>query len=344
MKVRSAVASASLLAVVLLSGCGFRLPISTQPGCPAGETYNEALGICVADEETGQQPAEDPDAGGDSQSDPGTGTDPGSETDEGPGTDSQQPEADPACPDDHVFDELTGECVPADPAEPEPLVLSTDAVCSVTGDLEGAFSEAEILHYLDCVIPGVDGWLDVVYQRMPHPNAYVYVPVGVVGEDECGQYDDTSAHYCPASQNIYLGHERVWGFYSVLGDASLFMVVAHEVMHHIQSQLGVYDHLATLSADGQVTPAATILAENQADCGAGAYLRYLYDNGYLTGEEDLNDLSATLSAIADAERDGRDHGKLAERMDSFNLAFSSDLQFPLFACNQVIPEVPIITE
>jgi hypothetical protein len=221
--------------------------------------------------------------------------------------------------------------------------LSPTAKCSVMTDLEDAFTESEILDYLDCVVPVVDNWIDLTYASMPHPAAYYYVPEDFAGTDGgCGSYDDTSVHYCPSNRAIYLGHETVWDWYHVLGDASMFLVAAHEVTHHLQHEIGTYEYLASLTNTNNPTPANTVFAENQADCGGGAFMAYMLANALLN-EDDVNDLAATVAVIADVERDGRDHGQISERLAAFEMGITSTEQHPLASCNDIIPAVPILT-
>lgn len=217
--------------------------------------------------------------------------------------------------------------------------IPVGGACPVQGDLEGKFtSSSQMPSYLSCVVPGVDGWIDTVYSSMPHPAGYLFVPRGVAGRDAAGcPYDDASLHYCLGSQRVYLGESAVWKQYSDHGDAAPPVVVAHEVTHHFQRML-------------RMPPAAErngrIRYENQADCGAGAFMAYASRVGMMNQEDDIIDLAGSL--VEAGKHDGleveRDHGNSDERLAAFNQGYLSDDAQPMSACIAYVPEVPIITQ
>lgn len=175
---------------------------------------------------------------------------------------------------------------------------------------------------------------------------YIYVLPGRTIQSKCagGPADDMDAFYCPTDEKIYLGHEQVWGFYHFLGDASMLLVVGHEVIHDFEKEAGVYEYFRRVGPGGEVSADNNVLAKNAADCGSGAYMNHLNDYGGLNGEQDLNDVSATLAAIADAARHGRSHGRLSERVESFFLSLNSALDRPMNECNTILPaQVPLAT-
>src|SRR5690606_27519202 len=78
-------------------------------------------------------------------------------------------------------------------------------------------------------------------------------------------------HYCPLDQTIYLDEtffdELTNRFGAQGGDVAEAYVIAHEVAHHVQNQLGTMDELNTeRSASGRLSNQASIMLELQADC------------------------------------------------------------------------------
>lgn len=211
--------------------------------------------------------------------------------------------------------------------------------CPVQGDLEGKFvSSSQMSSYLGCVVPGVDGWIDTVYSSMPHPAGYFFVPRGVTGRDAAGcPYDEDSLHYCLGSQAIYLGESSVWRQYGTHGDAAPPVVVAHEVTHHFQRMLRM--PRAAESND-------QIRYENQADCGAGAFMAYASRAGMMDREDDIVDLAGSLAEAGkhDGQEIERKHGTIEERLAAFDQGYLSGDAQPMSACIAYVPEVPIITE
>jgi predicted metalloprotease len=252
------------------------------------------------------------------------------------------------CPDGYT---LIGSTCFEDPViGTEASEISPTAICTVPAatDFEGYFDESGMRDYLDCIVPMVDAWINTVYSSMAHPNSYIYIPEGVVVTHGCvdstgaSTADDTAMFYCSGDGNVYLGQAVTWMYYSEDGDASIALAIAHEVTHHFQAETEVYGYLRSLEG-GELTSANTILAENQADCGAGAFLNYLNREG-LVNDDDIGDLSSILADIAVGENDpNRDHGTLEERVASFNFGFQSAQDQPMFDCNQIIAASPLIT-
>jgi predicted metalloprotease len=214
--------------------------------------------------------------------------------------------------------------------------LSSTATCPVQGDFEGRFTDSsEMGTFLECVLPGVEDWVQATYERMPLPRAYYFVPRGTEGTDEAGcPFDSTALQYCPGSMNVFLGEDSVWGQYSGYGDAAPVVVLAHEMTHHLQRM-------------GRMTPAQVpneqIRYENQADCGAGAFMNYAREQGFLNVDDDLQDLPGSLVAAAESEGPDQMHGTIQERLQSFDRGYSSESRPPLLDCNDFVPEQQILS-
>lgn len=223
---------------------------------------------------------------------------------------------------------------PATGQMPELVPLSTTAQCAAGGeDLEGKFtSSAQMRQYLECILPAVEQWIDVTYTEMPHPSSYTFVPVGHTGQEPNGgcDYDAGTLKYCFASHAVYFGESAVWEQYSEFGDAAPAVIAAHEVTHHFQVM-------------SQMSMEEDPKYENQADCGAGAFMAWARKQGYLDVEDDIVDLAGALAAAGQAEGPGRTHGTQQERLESFDLAYLSQSAEPMEACIALVPEVPIIT-
>ena len=105
------------------------------------------------------------------------------------------------------------------------------------------------------------------------------------------------------------------------------MALAHEWAHHVQIMKGV--------VPGR-TNAGSVQFENQADCLAGAFIKYPGEQGWLE-RDDLDDIDGLLRAIGSREGSGRDHGTASERRAAFERGFSSG---PV-ACNSFTPSRPV---
>jgi predicted metalloprotease len=104
-------------------------------------------------------------------------------------------------------------------------------------------------------------------------------------ESACGVSDTANGpFYCPADGRVYIDlpfMEQLAAF-GAPGDMAQAYVVAHEVGHHIQAQLGILDQVTDLQ--GQNPDAANELnvrLELQADCLAGVWASSVRDRGLL---------------------------------------------------------------
>lgn len=98
----------------------------------------------------------------------------------------------------------------------------------------------------------------------------------------CGQADSrVGPFYCPGDQRIYLDTDFLSTMFTQLGTSSSTAaeayVLAHEYGHHAQNLLGTMDKVhASGNRSGATSPAVRL--ELQADCYAGAYLRWAGEN------------------------------------------------------------------
>lgn len=92
--------------------------------------------------------------------------------------------------------------------------------------------------------------------------------------------------YCPADEKVYLDLSFYRDMQNHLGgggDFALGYVLAHEVGHHVQNQLGITDRVSGLERGASKKEAnrLSVMLELQADCFAGVWGRYTADQGML---------------------------------------------------------------
>lgn len=118
----------------------------------------------------------------------------------------------------------------------------------------------------------------------------------------CGYANaQTGPFYCPADQKVYLD----LGFFDELkrrfhapGDFAEAYVIAHEIGHHVQNQLGTLKKSHALQARSSKKTAnkVQVRVELQADCYAGVWAHYL--DGILE-DGDIQEALGAASAIGD---------------------------------------------
>ena len=108
----------------------------------------------------------------------------------------------------------------------------------------------------------------------------------------------TGPFYCPLDQRVYLD----LGFFDELnnrfkapGDFAQAYVVAHELGHHVQEELGIEQQVRRQSqSNPDDANELSVRLELQADCLAGVWARSTYDRGIL----ESGDLQEGLTAAA----------------------------------------------
>jgi uncharacterized protein len=142
--------------------------------------------------------------------------------------------------------------------------------------------------------------------------------------------------YCPLDQRVYLD----LGFFDELnrrfqapGDFAQAYVIAHEVGHHVQQQLGIDQRVRQQSqANPNDANELSVRLELQADCFAGVWGRSIYDRGILENgdlQEGLNAASAVGDDRIQSQAQGRidpesfTHGTAEQRSHWLQKGFDS---------------------
>jgi predicted metalloprotease len=137
--------------------------------------------------------------------------------------------------------------------------------------------------------------------------------------------------YCPADERVYLDlsfyrdMERQLG---APGDFAWAYVIAHEVGHHVQQQLGTSDRVRRLqSRSPGAANELSVRLELQADCYAGVWAHTVYAAGDLE-QGDVREATTAAAAVGDdrlqrqasgrVSPDSFTHGTSEQRTEWFN--------------------------
>ncbi|TCC47489.1 hypothetical protein E0H75_22170 [Kribbella capetownensis] len=144
---------------------------------------------------------------------------------------------------------------------------------------------------------------------------------GYVGANgpQCGGEPSVpfNAFYCGPGDFLAWDEQLMEAGYSQIGDAWIYLIIAHEWGHAIQARLN--------------RDQVSVQAELQADCLAGAALQGAANDGVIKIEPgDSEELAQTLAAVADDYpwTNESDHGNAQERTS----AFSTGVQGGVSAC------------
>ena len=149
-------------------------------------------------------------------------------------------------------------------------------------------------------------------------------------ESSCGGANSVvGPHYCSLDEKIYLDETFFTELQSKLGaeggDVAEAYVIAHEVGHHVQHQLGILDN-------GDKSNTESIEVELQADCFAGLWAYSIKDEEILAFGE-INEAIDAAAAVGDDSIQKRTqgeiqpetwtHGSSAERVTAFNVGYET---------------------
>jgi predicted metalloprotease len=124
-------------------------------------------------------------------------------------------------------------------------------------------------------------------------------------ESGCGSASaSVGPFYCPEDQKVYLDltffedMERELNFE---GDFALAYVIAHEVGHHVQNQLGIMDQVSSLQQRASETQsnALSVRLELQADFLAGVWAHYARKTQGFIDTADIEEGLNAASAVGD---------------------------------------------
>jgi predicted metalloprotease len=166
---------------------------------------------------------------------------------------------------------------------------------------------------------------NITYQ---HPKLVLFRDATQSG---CGvATSDVGPHFCPNDGTIYLDEtffdELKSRFGANTGEVAQAYVIAHEVGHNVQNQLGAF------SDPGSMSQSQSIEIELQADCYAGVWAFAEAKNGVFEGNEIDQALSAA-AAVGDDNIQSKTsgqvnpetwtHGSSAERVGAFKIGYQT---------------------
>ena len=212
----------------------------------------------------------------------------------------------------------------------------------VTGQGQGAAQNDPMTRFVRAVLAQTeDVWSDV----LPAQKNIRYVAPKLVLFDgltssACGQAQSAMGpFYCPRDQKVYLDmsfFRDMQAKYGGGGDFAYAYVIAHEVGHHIEDQLGLLDKVQAAEARASNRAQASKLSvgvELMADCLAGVWAANADRKWHILQPGDVQKAIATASAIGDdrLERaagqavvpDSFTHGSSADRVKWLQTGMSS---------------------
>lgn len=206
-------------------------------------------------------------------------------------------------------------------------------------DQRGGGSDDELARFTSVALRTTeDTWSNIFRQAGRQYAPATLVLYNGVTDTACGYGESAMGpFYCPADHKVYID----LSFYNDMecklgggGDFALGYVLAHEIGHHVQNQLGISDETRSRMACASKTEAnrISVMQELQADCFAGVWGYHMQQEGILE-RGDLEEALNTASAIGDDRLqrqsmgrvvpDSFTHGTSAQRLKWFRRGFDS---------------------
>jgi predicted metalloprotease len=184
-----------------------------------------------------------------------------------------------------------------------------------TASVPGGPSEDKEVQFVSFVLDDAQGFWKQQFAAAgkPYRHAKLVLFRGQV-QSGCGLASSaTGPFYCPLDQRVYID----LGFFDELnrrfkapGDFAQAYVVAHELGHHVQQQLGIEQSVRQQSQqNADDANALSVRLELQADCLAGVWARSTYDRGILE-DGDLQEGLTAAGAVGDDRIQQQTQGRI----------------------------------
>jgi uncharacterized protein len=156
-------------------------------------------------------------------------------------------------------------------------------------------------------------------------------------ETACGNASsDVGPFYCSGDQTVYIDVEffaQLGDRFGAPGDFAQAYIIAHEVGHHVQQQLGILDavHTKMQRTSQEQANALSVRLELQADFLAGIWAHFADESLGVVEPGDVEEALQAASAVGDdtlqkkmqgyVVPDSFTHGTSAQRMKWFKLGY-----------------------
>jgi predicted metalloprotease len=221
---------------------------------------------------------------------------------------------------------------PSGPADPQSQVQGAPPTGQVTN--QEAFSlSARIVGSTE------EEWSAIFAQHGRRYQPAVFTPYDYatdtagcgVGQAAMGPF------YCPADGRVYIDLQffrELDQRFGAPGDFAQAYVIAHEVGHHVQQQLGISQQAERyMRGGGPQANQVSVMMELQADCFAGVWANHANQRHRILETGDVEEGLRAASAVGDdtlQEAQGRrsapdsfTHGSAAQRMQWFQVGLQS---------------------
>lgn len=227
-----------------------------------------------------------------------------------------------------------------DPREVLQMIETQQPATEQVSDYQPSAHEQELAEFVSVTLADTE---DVWHKLFENSGLTYREPTLVLFnsavESACGfAQSATGPFYCPGDEKVYIDLnflEELQQKLGAQGDFAIAYIVAHEVGHHVQKQLGVLDQVHGLR--GQVSEAAynaeTVKLELQADFYAGIWAHHAQKMKNILEAGDIEEAMNAAQAVGDDRiqmqsrgyvvPDSFTHGTSEQRMSWFRKGFET---------------------
>jgi hypothetical protein len=193
---------------------------------------------------------------------------------------------------------------------------------------KGSPADEQQVNFVEYVLGSTeDVWTQVFREQGQRYRPPTLVLFSGVTRSGCGTAQSAMGpFYCPLDEKVYIDLD----FYKELkyrlkapGDFAQAYVIAHEIGHHVQKQLGISDQVQSLQRRVSKTQAnqLSVMLELQADCLAGVWANQAQQAQQLLEQGDIEEGLNAASKIGDDNLQRQAQGYVVP--DSFTHGSSS---------------------
>ncbi|MBC3785538.1 KPN_02809 family neutral zinc metallopeptidase [Spirosoma utsteinense] len=199
-------------------------------------------------------------------------------------------------------------------------------------------AEDEAAKFTSVILASTEGvWTQIFSSQNGQYRKPTLVLFRGATQSGCGTASESSGpFYCPGDQKLYIDlsfYDQLSQRFGAPGDAAMAYVIAHEVGHHVQKQLGVMDKVDELRSrlSEREYNKISVRLELQADFFAGVWANHAKNLEF--DQSDLEEALTAANAIGDDRLqqatqgrvvpDAFTHGTSAQRMYWFKKGFQT---------------------
>ncbi len=235
---------------------------------------------------------------------------------------------------------LIGLLMGGDPQKLLTELASQQPSTQQTGELQQTDQERDLAQFVSVVLADTEEIWDNIFKQngMTYRKPTLVLFRNSVQSGCGGASSQTGPFYCPADEKIYIDlsfFDDLTKRLGAHGDFSLAYVIAHEVGHHVQHQLGTTNKMRQLQRGRSEAEAnrLSVSLELQADFYAGLWAHYNDKYNKVLEPGDIEEALSAANAVGDDRLqkqaqghvvpDAFTHGTSEQRMYWFKLGYTS---------------------